>query len=62
MLNNDVQLPMRSVHITTNVASSIPARGDVYLIQNYVIMFVSDIRLVGGILRFSPLIKLTATV
>ena len=38
---------MRSVLITTSVASTNPARGDVYSIQIYVIKFVSDIRLVS---------------
>ena len=38
-------------------------RGDVYLIQHYVIKFVSDLRQVGcfiRVLRFPPPIKLTA--
>jgi len=30
--------------------------------QHYVITFVSDLRQVGGFLRFSPPIKLTATI
>ena len=38
---------MKSVLITTNVASTNPARGDVYSIQIYVIKFVNDIRLVS---------------
>ena len=32
------------------------------LIQHYVIMFVSDLRQVGGFLQFLPPIKLTATI
>jgi len=38
---------------------------EVYSIQHYVIKFVSDLRQVGGflwVLRFSPQIKLTATI
>jgi len=37
----------------------------VYSIQLYVIQFVSDLRHVGGflrVIRFSPTIKLTATI
>ena len=34
---------MQSVPITTNVVSSIPAHGEVYSIQHYVIKFVSDL-------------------
>ena len=45
--------------ITTNVVSSNPAKGEVYLaIQHYVIKFVSDLRQVDGflrVLRFPPL-------
>jgi hypothetical protein len=47
--------------ITTNVVSSNPVYGKVYLIQHYVIKFVSDLRQVGGILRvlrFPPPIKI----
>ena len=53
----DLQLPMQSVPITTNVVSSNPAHGEVYSIQHYVIQFVDDLRQVGGFLRvllFSP--------
>jgi hypothetical protein len=39
------------VHITTNVVSSHPARGEVYSIQHYVIKFVSDLQQVGGFLH-----------
>jgi len=58
----DLQLPMQSVPITTNVVSSNPAHGEVYSIQHYVIKFVSDFRQVGGflwVLQFPPQIKLT---
>ena len=41
--------------------SSNPAHGEVYLIQHYVIMFVSDLRQVE-VLRFPLPIKLTATI
>jgi len=53
---------MQSVPITTNVMSSNPAHGEVYLMQHYVIKFVSDLRQVGGfllVLRFPPPVKLT---
>jgi hypothetical protein len=58
----DLQLPMQSEPITTKVVSSKPVHGEVYLIQHYVIKFVSDLRQVGGFLRilqFPPPIKLT---
>ena len=42
------QLPMYSVLITTRVVSSIPAHSEVYPIQYYVIVFVSDLRLAVG--------------
>jgi hydrocephalus-inducing protein len=35
---------------------------EMYSIQNYVIKFVSDLRQVGGFLRFPPPRKLTATI
>ena len=38
-----LQLPMKSVCITTKVVSSNPAHGKVYSIQHYVIKFVSDL-------------------
>ena len=47
----DLQLPMQSVPITTNVVSSNPVHGEVYLIQLYVIQFISDFRQVGSFLR-----------
>jgi len=58
----DLQLP---VHITTNVVSSNPAHDEVYSMQLYVTMFVSDVRQVSGflrVLRFHPPIKLTSTI
>ena len=39
----DLQLPVQSVSITTNVMSSSPSNGEVYLIQCYAIKFVSDL-------------------
>ena len=39
----DLQLPMQSVPITTKVVILNPAHGKVYLIQHYVIKFVSDL-------------------
>jgi hypothetical protein len=47
---------------STKVVSSNPVHGEVYLIQPYVTEFVSDLRQVGGFLRFPPPIKLTATI
>jgi len=61
----DLELPMHSGPITTEVVSLNPAHGHVYSIQHYVIKFVSDLPQVGGfllVLRFPPLIKLTATI
>ena len=58
----DLQLPVQSV---SKVVNSNPAHGEVYSIQHYVIKFVSYLRQVGSflrVLRFSPLIKLTATI
>ena len=51
--------------IATKVVSLNPVYGEVYSIQHYVIKFVSDLRQVGGfvrVLRFSPPIKLIATI
>ena len=42
---------MQSVPITTKVVSFSPAHDKVYLIQLYVIKFVSDLRQVDGFLR-----------
>ena len=58
----DLQLPVQSVSITTEVVSSNPAHGEVYSIQHYVIKFDSDLPKVGGflrVLRLSPPMKLT---
>ena len=63
--NLDLQLPVQSVSITTNVVSSNPVHGKVYSIQHYVKEFVRDLRQVGGFLlvfQFPSLIKLTATI
>ena len=46
----DLQQPVQSVPITTNV-SSIPTHGKVYSIQHYVIKFVIDLRHVCGFLH-----------
>ena len=61
----DLQLPMQSVPITTDVVSSNLNQGEMYNIMNNVIKFVSDLHQVGGflrILRFPPPIKLTSTI
>jgi hypothetical protein len=60
-----LQLPMRTVPITSNVASSNLVHGEVYSIEYYVIKFVRDLRQVDGflwVLRFPPPIKLTAII
>jgi hypothetical protein len=47
------------------VVSSNLVHGEIYLIQHYVIKFVSDLRQVGDflrVLRFPPPIKLTTTI
>ena len=41
-VRRDLQLPMQSVPITTDVVGSTPARGEVYLIQHFVVKFVRD--------------------
>jgi len=43
MTRIDLQLPVQSEPITTNVVSSNPARGGVYSIQHYVITFASNL-------------------
>ena len=62
----DIQLPVQSVPITTNVVSLKPAHGDVYTsIQHFVLKIVSDLKKIDGVLRvlrFPPPIKLTATI
>ena len=50
-----------SVYITTKVSSN-PAHDDVYSIQQYVIMFVSNLRQLGGFLQFPPPIKLISKI
>ena len=58
----DIQLPVQSVSITTKVVRSNPAQARC---TRYNIMFVSDLRQVGGFLRevlLPPPIKLTATI
>ena len=55
-----------AIGFTTTCAISLnPENGKVYLIQHYVIKFVSDLRQVNGflwVLHFHPPIKLTATI
>ena len=61
----DLQLPVQSVPITTQVVSLNPIHGEVYLIQRYVIKFVNDLPQVVDflwVLRFPPPIKLTAMI
>jgi hypothetical protein len=61
----DLQLPLQSVCITTEVVSLNPVHGEVYWTKHYVIKVVSDFRQVGGflqVLRFPPPIKLTSTI
>ena len=56
---------MQSVPIVIKVVSSNPVHVEVYSIQQYVIKFVSDLRQVGGFLRFvlfSTPVKLTVTI
>jgi hypothetical protein len=56
---------MQSVPITTNVVSLNPAHGEDYLIQHYVIKFVSELQQVGGfhrVLPFAPQIELYVTI
>ena len=53
--------------ITTKVVSWNHVDGEVYLIQHYVIKFVSNLRQVGGFLwalrcQFPPPIKVTTTI
>ena len=47
-----VLLPMKSVPITTKIVNLNPAHGEVYLMQNYVIKFVSDLQQVSGFSGF----------
>jgi len=48
---------VQSVSITIKIMSSKPVHVEVYSIQLYVIKFVSNLRQVGGFLRFPPPIK-----
>ena len=51
--------------VTSKVVRSNPVHDEVYLIQHYVIKFVSDLREVGGfllVLQFPPPIKLTVMI
>ena len=61
----DLQLPVQSVPITTEVVSSNSIHGEIYSIQHYAIKLVSDLRQAGDfprVLRFPPPIKLIATI
>jgi hypothetical protein len=61
----DLQLPGQLVPIFTQVVRSNLIHGKVFLIQHYVIKFVSDLQQVSvflQVLRFPPPIKLTATI
>jgi hypothetical protein len=54
----DLQLPIQSAPITTNVVRSNPAHGSV---QHYVIKFINDLRQVSGFSPVSPqVIKFTS--
>ena len=44
-------LPVQSVPIITEVVSSNPVHGEVYLLQHFVIKFVSELQQVRGFLR-----------
>jgi hypothetical protein len=61
LTESNVEAPMQSLPITTNVASSNPTQ----VIRNYVIKFVSYLRQVDGfllVLWFTPPINLTGTI
>ena len=65
VLQLDLQLPMQSVPIITDVVSSNPDRVEVYPIQHYVIQYYSVLRQIGGLFRvpqFTPQIMLTVTI
>jgi hypothetical protein len=49
----DLELPMQSVPITTNVVSSRPAHDEVYSIQVHMNKWVNYFRQVSGFLRYS---------
>ena len=57
----DLQLPVQSVPITTNILSLNPVHGEVYSIQHYVIKFVSDLWQVGGFLLGTPVSSINKT-
>ena len=50
VLKLDLPLHVQSMLITTKAVSSNVVHGEVYSIQHYVIMFVSDLRQVGSFL------------
>ena len=47
----DLQLPMQSIPITSNIVSLYPDHGEVYSKQHYVIKFVRDLRQDSGFFR-----------
>ena len=49
----DLQLPVQSGPITTEVVNSNPVHGEVYSIQYNMRKFVSDLRQVGGLPGYS---------
>ena len=51
VLQLDLQLPVYSVPITTNILSSNPVHDEVLSIQHYMIKFVNGLRQVAGFLR-----------
>jgi len=57
----DLQLHV-PITINNKVVSSNTAQSEVYLVQHYVIKFVSDVWQVIGFLWFPPPIKLTVTI
>ena len=46
-----IHVPVQSMPITTKVLRLNPTHGEVYLIQQYVIEFVSDLRQISGFLQ-----------
>jgi hypothetical protein len=61
----DLQLLVQPVPITIEVVCSNPAHGEVYSMQLYVMMFVSNLEQVPGFLRVHlgfPTNKLTAKI
>jgi hypothetical protein len=53
----DLQLPVQSVPITTEVVSSSPIHDEVYSMQRNVITFISDLREVGGFPGYSGFLR-----